>query len=77
MFYHCFFLTLFYLLFGMPFSSTMDIGQPLSLASNDIVAESLEKLMENKLVREKRVELEKKLESLRKKHEKVFFNLFL
>ncbi|XP_017877981.1 1-phosphatidylinositol 4,5-bisphosphate phosphodiesterase classes I and II isoform X2 [Ceratina calcarata] len=38
--------------------------------SEEIVAESLEKLMENKLVREKKVELEKKLESLRKKHEK-------
>lgn len=34
------------------------------------MAESLEKLMENKLVKEKRLELEKKLESLRKKHEK-------
>lgn len=34
------------------------------------MAESLEKLMENKLVREKRLELDKKLESLRKKHEK-------
>ncbi|XP_043251916.1 1-phosphatidylinositol 4,5-bisphosphate phosphodiesterase classes I and II [Colletes gigas] len=41
-----------------------------SSASDEIVAESLEKLMENKLVREKKVELEKKLESLRKKHEK-------
>lgn len=39
-------------------------------ASDEIVAESLEKLMENKLVREKKMELEKKLESLRKKHEK-------
>ncbi|XP_012521905.1 1-phosphatidylinositol 4,5-bisphosphate phosphodiesterase classes I and II isoform X3 [Monomorium pharaonis] len=41
-------------------------------ASNlsEIVAESLEKLMENKLVKEKKLELEKKLESLRKKHEK-------
>ncbi|XP_012152849.1 phospholipase C at 21C isoform X2 [Megachile rotundata] len=38
--------------------------------SDEIVAESLEKLMENKLVREKKMELEKKLESLRKKHEK-------
>lgn len=38
--------------------------------SDEIVAESLEKLMENKLVREKKIELEKKLESLRKKHEK-------
>ncbi|XP_029160084.1 1-phosphatidylinositol 4,5-bisphosphate phosphodiesterase classes I and II isoform X2 [Nylanderia fulva] len=38
--------------------------------SDEIVAESWEKLMENKLVREKKMELEKKLESLRKKHEK-------
>ncbi|XP_018054110.1 PREDICTED: 1-phosphatidylinositol 4,5-bisphosphate phosphodiesterase classes I and II isoform X2 [Atta colombica] len=38
--------------------------------SDEIIAESLEKLMENKLVREKKMELEKKLESLRKKHEK-------
>ncbi|XP_012236711.1 phospholipase C at 21C isoform X2 [Bombus vancouverensis nearcticus] len=38
--------------------------------NDEIVAESLEKLMENKLVREKKMELEKKLESLRKKHEK-------
>ncbi|XP_011648252.1 1-phosphatidylinositol 4,5-bisphosphate phosphodiesterase classes I and II isoform X1 [Pogonomyrmex barbatus] len=38
--------------------------------SDEIVAESFEKLMENKLVREKKMELEKKLESLRKKHEK-------
>ncbi|KAG5321446.1 PIP1 phosphodiesterase, partial [Pseudoatta argentina] len=38
--------------------------------SDEIVAESLEKLMENKLVKEKKMELEKKLESLRKKHEK-------
>ncbi|XP_034173659.1 phospholipase C at 21C isoform X1 [Osmia lignaria lignaria] len=37
---------------------------------DEVVAESLEKLMENKLVREKKMELEKKLESLRKKHEK-------
>lgn len=38
--------------------------------SDEIVAENLEKLMENKLVKEKKMELEKKLESLRKKHEK-------
>ncbi|XP_076672330.1 phospholipase C at 21C isoform X2 [Andrena cerasifolii] len=41
-----------------------------SESGDEIVAESLEKLMENKLVREKKLELEKKLESLRKKHEK-------
>lgn len=36
----------------------------------ELVAESLEKLMENKVVKEKKAELEKKLEALRKKHEK-------
>lgn len=36
----------------------------------DISAETLEKILENKLVREKRLEMEKKLESLRKKHDK-------
>ncbi|KAL0109390.1 hypothetical protein PUN28_014453 [Cardiocondyla obscurior] len=41
-----------------------------SSISDEIVAESFEKLMENKLVKEKKMELEKKLESLRKKHEK-------
>lgn len=35
-----------------------------------VTAESLDKLMEHKSVREKRLELEKKLESLRKKHDK-------
>lgn len=38
---------------------------------NDVlVADSIEKLMENKVVKEKRQELEKKVEVLRKKHEK-------
>ncbi|KAL2751268.1 hypothetical protein V1477_000426 [Vespula maculifrons] len=41
-----------------------------SSTSEEVIAESLEKLMENKLVKEKKSELEKKLESLRKKHEK-------
>lgn len=36
----------------------------------NIEAESLERILENKLVREKRLEMEKKLESLRKKHDK-------
>lgn len=39
--------------------------------SDQLVAESFEKLMENKVVKEKRLELEKKLETLKKKHEKV------
>ncbi|XP_050313003.1 1-phosphatidylinositol 4,5-bisphosphate phosphodiesterase classes I and II isoform X2 [Anthonomus grandis grandis] len=38
--------------------------------NEEIIAETLEKFMENKLVREKKLELDKKLESLRKKHEK-------
>lgn len=36
----------------------------------EIVAEPLEKILENKLVKEKKLELDKKLEALRKKHEK-------
>lgn len=36
----------------------------------DIVAEPLEKILEYKLVKEKRMEMEKKLESMRKKHDK-------
>lgn len=42
-----------------------DAGDPV-----DMVAESLEKILDNKLVREKRLEMEKKLESMRKKHDK-------
>lgn len=42
----------------------------LNLVGDGIVAESLEKLMNNKLVLEKKGELDKKLESLRRKHEK-------
>lgn len=38
--------------------------------SEVLIAEPLEKFMENKSVREKKQELEKKLEVLRKKHEK-------
>lgn len=41
-----------------------------SVNSVIIEAESLERILENKLVREKRLEMEKKLESLRKKHDK-------
>lgn len=36
----------------------------------DIVAEPLEKILDNKLVREKRVEFERKIDSMRKKHDK-------
>ncbi|XP_049835190.1 1-phosphatidylinositol 4,5-bisphosphate phosphodiesterase classes I and II [Schistocerca gregaria] len=43
---------------------------PSDSGEEELVAESLEKLMENKAVKEKKLELEKKLESLRKKHEK-------
>jgi len=56
-----FYLSFFYFVFLQLASVTV---------SDEIIAESLEKLMENKLVREKKMELEKKLESLRKKHEK-------
>ncbi|XP_037908044.1 1-phosphatidylinositol 4,5-bisphosphate phosphodiesterase classes I and II [Hermetia illucens] len=40
------------------------------LETEEITAEPLEKIIEHKLVREKRLEMEKKLESLRKKHDK-------
>lgn len=54
-------------------STTLSTSIPITaelIESNDIVAESLEKILENKLVREKRIEVEKKLESMRKKHDK-------
>ncbi|RLU22284.1 hypothetical protein DMN91_004562 [Ooceraea biroi] len=61
----------------VPFSAVQSVDTSLnkspinaSSMSDEVVAESLDKLMENKLVREKKLELEKKLESLRKKHEK-------
>ncbi|KAG5867225.1 hypothetical protein JTB14_027094 [Gonioctena quinquepunctata] len=41
----------------------------------DMIAEPLEKILENKLVKEKKLELEKKLENLRKKHEKKKMSL--
>nr|XP_023015853.1 1-phosphatidylinositol 4,5-bisphosphate phosphodiesterase classes I and II [Leptinotarsa decemlineata] len=41
----------------------------------DLIAEPLEKILENKVVREKKLELEKKLENLRKKHEKKKMSL--
>ncbi|KAK4886210.1 hypothetical protein RN001_002481 [Aquatica leii] len=43
---------------------------PEVICIEEIMAESLEKILENKLVKEKKVELEKKLDTLRKKHEK-------
>ena len=43
----------------------------MSIVGDDIVAEPLEKLMESKAVKEKKSELDKKLESLRRKQEKV------
>lgn len=36
----------------------------------DIIAEPLEKILDNKLVREKRIEFERKIDSMRKKHDK-------
>lgn len=50
-------------------TTTISITTDLS-ESIDIVAESLDKIFDNKLVREKRTELEKKLEQMRKKHDK-------
>lgn len=55
--------------------SSTALSASIQLASDagdtiDMVAESLEKLLDNKLVREKRLEMEKKLESMRKKHDK-------
>lgn len=45
--------------------STVEPVEPV-----DIVAEPLSRILEHKTVREKRLEMEKKLESLRKKHDK-------
>lgn len=45
--------------------STVDAANAVN-----IEAESLDRILDNKLVREKRLEMEKKLESLRKKHDK-------
>lgn len=42
----------------------------ISSEADDIKAEPLEKILEHKLIREKREALEKKLKSLRKTHEK-------
>lgn len=42
----------------------------ISGEADEIKAESLEKILENKLIREKREALEKKLKSLRKAHDK-------
>lgn len=39
----------------------------------ELTVETLEELMKGKAVREKKQEMEKKLETLRKKHEKVCF----
>lgn len=42
----------------------------INAVSEGVVAESLPKLMDNKLVKDKKVELEKKFEALRRKQEK-------
>ncbi|XP_033226489.1 1-phosphatidylinositol 4,5-bisphosphate phosphodiesterase classes I and II isoform X2 [Belonocnema kinseyi] len=59
-------------LMNTPLVDTSANKSPINSSSmtEEIKAESLQKLMENKLVKEKKMELEKKLESLRKKHEK-------
>lgn len=49
-------------------SSTKATAEPTEII--EIIAEPLEKILDNKLVKEKRMELEKKLESMRKKHDK-------
>lgn len=41
--------------------------------NDELEAETLEKLMENKAVKEKKTELEKKLEMLKKKFEKASY----
>ncbi|CAH1284537.1 unnamed protein product [Diabrotica balteata] len=41
----------------------------------ELVADSIEKILENKLVKEKKLELDKKLENLRRKHEKKKISL--
>ncbi|XP_026463393.1 1-phosphatidylinositol 4,5-bisphosphate phosphodiesterase classes I and II-like [Ctenocephalides felis] len=46
------------------------VRSPEAIAAEDIKAETLEKLFENKSVAEKRLEMEKKIESLRKKQDK-------
>lgn len=54
-------------------SSTTNTSTRIAIDAHDlpdIVAESLEALLATKPVREKRLELEKKLDSLRKKHDK-------
>ncbi|XP_069691797.1 1-phosphatidylinositol 4,5-bisphosphate phosphodiesterase classes I and II isoform X2 [Periplaneta americana] len=52
--------------------STLKANESITLPtfSEDLVAEPLEKFMENKAVKEKWQEMEKKLEALKKKHEK-------
>lgn len=56
---------------SMQLSSTTSIPMTAELSEcQDIVTETLEKILDNKLVREKRIEMEKKLESMRKKHDK-------
>lgn len=67
----CFYFLVIFIKINLSFFFHFVCWQLVSvIVSDEIIAESLEKLMENKLVREKKMELEKKLESLRKKHEK-------
>lgn len=51
-------------------SSTSGAKSSEAIEADAIAAESLESILANKAVREKRLEMEKKLESLRKKHDK-------
>lgn len=56
---------------SVAFAPSTSIPGPSEIADAiDIVAEPLDKILDNKLVREKRAEMEKKLETMRKKHDK-------
>lgn len=49
---------------------TLPSTSDASDATVEIVAESLDKILDYKVVREKRIEMDKKLDSMRKKHDK-------
>ncbi|GLH00801.1 1-phosphatidylinositol 4,5-bisphosphate phosphodiesterase [Gryllus bimaculatus] len=53
-----------------PSTAGPPVERPPASMSDELVAEPLERIMESKGVREKRLELDKKLEALRKKQEK-------
>ena len=51
-------------------NQVIKVTEPKEEKVEELMAEPLEKILENKLVKEKKLELDKKLETLRKKHEK-------